>query len=387
MCYNIADYEYRATAISLAHQGAIKLIILQFILALAVLVVAPLASGGILIRKGDNCICSYAYGWIVMMAIFLPVALICTFLNKPLTMLTIIWFFFTILAVVFGVYRIDRLGYLYDGIPQNPWVFIKRLPERVYHAFCLDGIKGSLPVWIIVCVIAAAQILYITIMSHTDADDSWYVATAVTDLYTNTVGVYAPDTGEVTTFAAQMDYLLNPWPVMLASLAQCTFIAPAVLAHTLLPACVFMASCGAFFMLGHHIFEKKEENVCKFMLFFLVASFFGNFSVRSQSVFMLMRPWQGKAFAAAMLLPMMFLEGAYSNEKNEHPGRKGSILRLFAVNLACITSSGMSMILAGLIAVCYAVVGLFKARSLKHFIKMLLTLVPSGIVGLIYLAI
>ncbi len=347
---------------------------------------APLAAGGILIRKGDNCICSYAYGWVIMMATYLPVALICTFLKKPLTMLTMVWFFLMILAVVFGVYRIDRLGYLYDGIPQNPWVFIKRLPERVYHAFCLDGIKGNRAIWVIVCIIAAVQIVYITFMTHADADDSWYVATAVTDLYTNTVGVYAPDTGAVTTFAAQLDYLLNPWPVMIASLSQCTFIEPTILAHTVLPSCVFMAACGAFFMLAHHLFIKKEEYVCKFMLFFLTAGFFGNFSVRSQSVFMLMRPWQGKAFAAAMLLPMVFLEGAYSNETGENPGRKGSMLRLFAINLACITSSGMSMILSGLIAVCFAVVGLFKVKSLKHFVKMLLTLIPSGIVGLIYLS-
>ena len=77
-------------------------------------------------------------------------------------------------------------------------------------------------------------------MAHMDADDCFYVATATTDVYTDTIFEVDPYTGTAYR-ALPRRYVLSPFPVFLAVVSQLSGrLHPAVMAHMVFPA-VFLS--------------------------------------------------------------------------------------------------------------------------------------------------
>ena len=95
----------------------------------------------------------------------------------------------------------------------------------------------------ITMILALALILlqmYVVVRyAHMDADDSFYVGTAVTDIHTDTIFSISPYTGYAYTKIPSR-YILSPFPVFLAVVSQlCGELHPAIMAHTVFPPVFF----------------------------------------------------------------------------------------------------------------------------------------------------
>ena len=172
-----------------------------------------------------------------MLSIYMVLALIVTFSKGSLSTLSYLWALIVMVIAMLGAYKLR--GFNYDKPKVNM-------------------------IWIAVLGLVLLQIVAVIVLRHSDADDAWYVATASTDWYTNTVGQIDPYTGEPLPWYGQSDYLMAPWPVFISTLAKFSGIHPAIIFHTIIPAYVVAAYYVTMHCVSKFFFddEKNVERLC-----------------------------------------------------------------------------------------------------------------------------
>ena len=149
------------------------------------------------------------------------------------------------------------------------------------------------------------QIAVCSLMAHMDADDCFYVATATTDVYTDTIFEVDSYTGTAYRTLPRR-YVLSPFPVFLAVVSQLSGrLHPAVMAHMVFPAVFLSMAYMVQATLAKKWFpgEKKAQGIYLF-LSVCICSFAG-YSVYNAGNFQMVRIWQGKAVLASVLLPYL----------------------------------------------------------------------------------
>ena len=228
------------------------------------------------------------------------------------------------------------------------------------------------------------QIFVVTRFAHMDADDSFYVGTAVTDVQTNTIFSINPYTGyEYATLPSR--YILSPFPVFLAVISQLMAgLHPAVTAHVVFPA-VFLFVCYlVLFQYAKKWFPEDASAQGLFMLFSAVGIWFSGYSIYSSGNFQMVRIWQGKALMAGAFLPFLFYlcMDLLFRENAEY-----SWVILLMTNMACCLLSSMGIILAPLMTGIFLLLHLLKNRRIKGLIRGIGCCVPSLVLGVVYFVI
>ena len=293
-----------------------------------------------------------------MMSIYMIFAIIVTLTKGSLIFLTTIWFICVIFIAICG-------GKIYICSPK---IFQSKKNQ-------LNTIET------ITILLILIQVFSVSFLQHTDDDDAWYVATAVTDWYTNTIGIYAADTGELITWKSQADYIFAPWPVMCATFSQLVGIHPTILMHSILPSILLLLAYTVYWILGTDLFLQTPEKITTFLFFYSILNIWGGFSVRSPAMFLLLRVWQGKAIMAAALLPLLFFTTCNYLRNNNIK----TYILLFINNMAILLVSSMGVALSGLIILCFSVAEYISNRSFKAVAKLLCSLIPNLIIGSLYI--
>ena len=340
------------------------MIFINIILSIILYIPIPFLCGVRLMDVNNNntkiqyFITSWLYGWLVMMSVYFILAFIITLMNKSLFFLTILWSICVILISISGAK-----------------ICIKNFKSINFQ-------KGSFKsLNIIIAFIILIQIIAVIFLQHTDDDDAWYVATAVTDWHTNTIGLYAADTGEIINWKSQADYIFAPWPVMCATFAQITGIHPTIIMHTVLPGLLLTLAYIVYWKLGTDLFSQTPEKTSLFLLIYAILNILGGFSVRSAAMFLLLRIWQGKAIMAAILLPLLFFTTGNYLKNNSSK----TYMLLYINNIAILLVSSMGVILSGLILFCYSIMEYIFNKSLKTVVKLACILIPNLIIGSLYI--
>ena len=123
-------------------------------------------------------------------------------------------------------------------------------------------------------------------MAHMDADDCFYVATATTDVYTDTIFEVDPYTGTAYR-ALPRRYVLSPFPVFLAVVSQLSGrLHPAVMAHMVFPAVFLSMAYMVQAVLAKKWFpgEKKAQGIY-LLLAACICSFFRLFCLQLRETF------------------------------------------------------------------------------------------------------
>ena len=136
----------------------------------------------------------YIYGLGIMFALFEGITVPLTFLKGSLTMVNTTFLAICGVLILFGVIN-RKLTFNFARI-------------KLYRLS--DVIVGCMSV-----VIIFFQTFYVVTHMHTDKDDAWYVGTATTSYFTDTLNLISPYTGDVMKeFPA--DYVLSPFPIFYA---------------------------------------------------------------------------------------------------------------------------------------------------------------------------
>lgn len=341
-------------------------ILIKMILAGIWLVLIPALSGVTWVKRKKKYTLgeSFLAGVVFMFAVAEILILPAIYRKLSLHFITVVF------AAVMGIFAVYGLWELQkDG--QNHICRIKRELQQT-----------SVWIWIAVAAILA-QIFIAVVYAHMDADDSFYVATATTSVQTDSVFQFNPYSGVEYTVLPKR-YVLSPFPVLLAMLSQLSGgLHPAVMAHTFYPVVFFTAAYLVYHQLGKIWFPEKKREQGIFLLFSAVLIWFSGFSVYTAGNFQLVRIWQGKAVLASVILPfLIYLGFEIMLEKQPQYSRW---LMIFLSMAACHVSS-MGIMLAPIVLGTFTLLALCRTRSFRCIGYAFLYMMPSLILGTVYLA-
>ncbi|MBE6013787.1 MAG: hypothetical protein E7241_00265 [Lachnospiraceae bacterium] len=308
----------------------------------------------------DSLAFTFICGLMIMLATFLPVALICTFARASLTILTVIWIGITLVICAFGLKKESkhRILLFRDSLKKNKITILI----------------------LIVLLLILIQVYFVVVNWHSDADDATYVGIATTSLYSDSINQFNPLTGAQIDVAQFKDYILAPFSIFWAMIAKLFAIHPAIVMHTLMPIIFIPFSYMVYFLIGRRLLKDKDKTWC-FLLFVALINIFGNWSIRSTSTFLLFRIWQGKAVLCSILIPLTVL--LLTRLKDEGATIWDWLLLFLCMSSACLVS-GMGPILMIPLLVVYMVIDLVQKRNIKRMGGYLLCGVPLYIIAGLY---
>lgn len=251
-------------------------------------------------------------------------------------------------------------------------------------------IKLFSPLMILVFFLMIYQLFVVLAYQHNDADDAWYIGSAVTACQTDTLFQYSSYTGLDWDMAIARDYVLSPFPIFLAMWSGVLRIHPLILAHNVYPVLMLIWAYFIYWKIGKRLFEKQRDREY-FLLFINVLYLFGYFSTRTTGTFLLFRSWQGKSVFCAIMVPLLFyyflellyLPKDFVNDKKWFWKRPcmGMILTNFAATLTSFSAVMLMPLLTGALALTYAV----SKRAVKVPAFMCLTCIPNVILLALYI--
>lgn len=299
-------------------------------------------------------------GTIAMIAVFYVLVMPMLFLKLPLHVLIISWSILMASICLFSLFA----------------------NRKQYKEFFRNNFKQrkSLSLFaIFILLLIMAQAFFLVTYQHEDSDDAFFVASASTALTTDSIFQYDPYTGlPMETYPAR--YVMSPFPIFIAVLSKLVLIHPTIIAHTILPAVLIPFSYVIFAILSKKLFPDRPNAVLYFLLFLCVLNIFGNTSVYTNSTFLLLRIWQGKAILANIVLPAIL----YFSLRTM-PGKKrfGEWMMLFACALSACLVSSTGIILAPIMIASLGLVFAFHNRKICTFVYSIACCTPCIACGII----
>lgn len=302
----------------------------------------------------------YAFGWLVMLALFETVTVPLTFAERSLTEVT--WIYTICIMLLCG---------LYFGIciwkKEKIWKYNFNIPDfNLYAVFAI--------------IFFLLQIVVAVFGVHMDADDAYYIGTANTSLSTDTLFLIEPDTGYAS-YGMNSRYVFSALMVFWAYLSRITGIHPLIITHTIIPVVFISISYILWWEVGKCLLKENEKRWVFFLLVNVI-NIFGNTSVFTQSSFLLFRIWQGKALLPNIILPafLLFFMKLYKN---------GSIriqwLTVFITALAACCCSSIAVPLGIVTIVAGSCILVLRKRQCNILLYGMFSCIPCLVIGIAYL--
>lgn len=337
--------------------------ILNWLLVAVWLVILPVFIGVPLTKRKQNgsVIQSFFLGYLFMFAAGEVITLPMIAFDLPLHILVYVtgalWVAMAVLGIVLLIMRKRSISYTDN-----------REDVSLYLIFAI--------------IVILIQIYTLVKFIHFDADDSFYVGTATTDVYTDTIFSMNPYTGRLYTKVLSR-YVLSPFPVFLAVVSKlCGNIHPSYLAHTILAPLFLLMAYLVQYLFSRIWFSKNAEARGMYMLFVTMMCSFAAYSKRNAADFQMIRIWQGKAFLASTFLPLLIYLWIDFCEKEYQKFEWWTLI--MAVTSCCYLSS-MGIMLSVIVSGIFLLIYLIYRRNLKGLIQGAACILPAVILGVIYI--
>lgn len=318
-------------------------------------------------EEKNNILWNIVAGYILAFGLFELIVLPLIALRKSLSLLIGIYGGILIFAAVVSVcLNFKRFSVIF----QETIAAIRRFTWVIWAQFLL--ILGQ--IWIYVR------------FGYVDADDSFYVASAATSIATNTIFQYNPYTGELYE-SLPSRYVLSPFYAFIATVGKAVDNHPAIIAHSVFMILFLIVSYMVYWLIGKKLFAGDFEKTGYFLMIVSLLNIFSGYSEHTSGLFLLIRVWQGKAFLAGILLPLVLylsMRLFFMEEKKEYWPEW--VLLLFLMSACCMVSS-MGVILGAIALGISGILFAFRKKSLRILIYTVLCCIPNIICAGIYLVI
>ena len=343
------------------------------------LVLFPLLIGMLpchLIAKQKKTPCQvYLCGFFTMLGIFQIPAVIIVLQRGHLSSLIRIMFWIALvlsfLGFVLAVVRITK--------------------TTAEESFELPSVRGKsrseVGLWIVFYILLALQLVASVLVMTADGDDAYYVGQALVADVTDLVYYFDPYTGAYSV----LDYrhALAPCPLFIALLARKSGLHAAVVAHTVLPSFLIVASYMIYMQIGRLLFQKDKKRLPMFMVLICLLNDFGIYSRYTRETFFLTRTWQGKSVLANLVIPMAFLillaivrrtepgpENEYEDTEGTEKRTYGLFVMLFLVNMTGALSSSLGLLLLIVLETLFILLAAVRNRRPMLILGGILAMIP-----------
>lgn len=328
-------------------------------------------------KENTNLILAFIIGYLIEFAVCQLVIVPYIYLEKTLTelinILTIIFGSISVLSIVINLTNIKN-------IVTSCFNYIKKMPKLLS---------------LLVIILVGLQVYSFVGYMHIDDDDTFYVGSATVAIQTDSLFKYSATTGSEDLENQLSRYRLGPFPIYLAVISKAIDTHPAIVAHTILPIIFVPLVYMIYGLIGKELFKEDENKVFYFLLIMNIVNLWGNYSIRNNFSFFLLRIWQGKAVLANVILPAIIL---FFMKLEENNYQLKYCLLVFITVLAGVLTTTMGIALPPielmLLAIVYEIskVGFKKrdenkqslGRSIINIFKCLICCLPSIIYGIAY---
>lgn len=344
-----------------------KQVIVPFLLYLALQI--PVLLTGMAVRKPEirpnGLIRSWIFGQMTLFAVLELLAVPMIFFHVAFNTLYISFCACAGVLVALGIYRL--IVALKNPAPAIP----KEKEPRSPLAWILLGITF---------LIVLYQFLKYLLGMHLDEDDSRWLAQANDALETGKMIYHNYNTGDSWGWVHMSRDGVSAWPMLYSILSRLTLnTRVTILAHTVYAPMELLAVYGIYWLLADELFKKKDARAT-FLLLVAVINLFYAGTVYTQSVFSLVRIWQGKASVAAVIIPLLLYLFVRVNKEN----RVSDWLMLAVVDCAACLMSGMGISIAAIMIGIYGAYHIIAYRHWKRIPLLLLAVLPSVFYALLY---
>lgn len=340
-------------------------IVIKGILALFWLAVVPTAAGiPFAGKKHPSFSGFFLSGYLLLFSVMEILSLFMIYWKAPLHLLTAVYGCVGVGLAIFGLF------------------YLKRNKDKLFAA-AEKKERPSAYFWMAAAVILV-QVAMCALLAHMDADDCFYVGTATTDVYTDTIFRVNPYRGS-DYFAIPKRYILSPFPAFLAVISQLSAgLHPAIMAHVVFPVIFLPMAYMVQILLAQKWFPESRKARDIYLLLAACLCSFSGYSVYNAGNFQMVRIWQGKAVLAAILIPLLIWSCISLLLEKES---EGSWHLLVWANISCCLVSSMGIILAPLLTGCFLLLSLVLRRDWRRVAKGILCCLPSIVFGVIYILI
>ncbi len=283
------------------------------------------------------------------------------------------------LHTVVYIYQILSIAAAFAGIFLNR-KNLKKVPSEIMSKIKCVKISEWMLFSIGVFLIFVQLVLSVCLV-HQDADDSFYVASASTSVYTDTIFVYNPYTG-LRYRRLPSRYVLSPFSMYEAVLTKIVGTDVPYMVYTILPVVLLSLAYLVYWLWAKLLFGDNRKQCALFLIFISMVQMFSNYSIYTSGTFLLMRIWQGKAVLAGVLLPATaYMCSRLAKEE------KGGWPILLCLQLASCLVSSMGIILSLLMTGIYTFIYGICTRRWKYVGKAFFCCIPNLVFSVIYLLI
>ncbi|MBQ8247868.1 MAG: hypothetical protein IJZ42_12105 [Lachnospiraceae bacterium] len=278
------------------------------------------------------------------------------------------------LALIFGIAIV-----VYSGV--------SALLGRGVIKDCISSIKNkeALGIKLFFGCVVAVQLVMRLLQQVSDGDDAFYIATAAISVSNGTMNYMQPYTGFVT-YDLDLRHAFSAAPIWLAFLSKVTMIRPVMMAHSILSLVLIALHYSIVVNLGGVLFKDKKKE--KYLFACLVGLFnvYGYVSIYTAQTFFLTRTWQGKSIFANLFLPVLLLLLLWFGEIKQKE-KVTNYYYLFA-GIIMFAGTAMTTMASFILPMVFMLGMIFLAICQKRpsmLLKGMISCVPAGIVGILYL--
>lgn len=344
------------------------------------LVIVPLCIGLIPMRwipeKKRNIGVVFIAGYLIMLPLCWLVTVPCILLIKYESFLVMVrWFtVLSLAAAVLGVSLTLLTKKQNKWISLRPVIRIKEMPME------------TKVMWILFFCLVGWQLYKSFTLASFDGDDAEYVAQSLVTQQSNTMYLIKPYTGGTTDL--DIRHSLAVLPVWIAYIGRMSGIHTTILAHSILPFLLIPLTYMVFYEIGKHLLRKKKEYLPGFMVLMALIQMFGNVSIYTNETFFLTRTWQGKAVAAAFVIPAtiwILLWIFDRDEETEKESMGGLWALLCLVNMTAGVCTSMVVFLNAIMIAAVAFWIMIAKRKFSVLVKAGMACIPNAVYMLLYL--
>lgn len=228
-------------------------------------------------------------------------------------------------------------------------------------------------------LIILAQFFVYFFGQHLDEDDARWLAEANDAIEYGDMMTRHFSTGDYQGMFTYAKDVTSPWAMMWAILARTLHTRTSIAVHTVYASFELLVMYMIYYLIARELFNKKESRFV-FVFFAAVINMFYAGTRYTQSVFSMVRIWQGKATVAAIIIPLILYIFICINKRND----LSDWLKLPIICCGSCLMSGMGVSLSAIMIMIYGLYNVIAYKNIKRLPLLILTVAPSVVFSLIY---
>lgn len=299
-------------------------------------------------------------GFFVYYILFQIVAIPMMFSLQPLSHLSVVWS---------GVVMV--IGLLSAWNNHKRWKKLWNVRRQSYISS-----KANLLWWLLIVGVASANVLIVSVIYSSYWDATYYVGNVSYAVYYNSINTINPLHGSVMEYF-DLKHCLATYHMHDAVVCQLFRIHPLIETKTIMVIVVTILLNLVYYEFAQFFFPKAEWKRAWMMAFCLLINLC-TYTAYTSSSFVLLRTYEGKAIAGAIIAPMLFYWFVQLFLEKENNTFAWTGLFITSWGATAISSSALFLVLSGI--GCFMVVHWIQIRRWRIIANSVICMMPSIIV-------